>query len=173
MYDPTYFRKLAGKFNFLTNTRLDIAYGVQHLSQIMHKPRQTHLQVTIHMLRYLKKDPTLGIFLSNKFDYNFRTYCDSDWAACPDSRWSVSGYIVLLGDSLINWKSQKYETIFLSSAEVEYKALGKVAGELTCIVEQAFYWVWHFLSNSHFYLLWQLVIFAYCQKFCLSWEDQA
>lgn len=78
--DPSYYKKLVGKLNFLTNTRLDIAYGVQHLSQFMNETRQPHLQAAIHMLRYLKMDPTLGIFLSNKPDYNISAYCDSDWA---------------------------------------------------------------------------------------------
>lgn len=50
---------------FLTNTRLDISYGVRHLSQFMYAPREPHLQVTFHMLRYLKHDPTLGIFMSD------------------------------------------------------------------------------------------------------------
>nr|XP_016501654.1 PREDICTED: uncharacterized mitochondrial protein AtMg00810-like [Nicotiana tabacum] len=129
--DPTYYRKLIGKLKFLTNTRLDIAFGVQNLSQFMQDPREPHLQAAFHLLRYLKGDPTLGIFLSNDLDCTIKGYCDSDWAACPDSRRSVSGYLVLLGTSPISWKSKKQETIFLFSAEAEYKSLRKVIGELT------------------------------------------
>lgn len=35
MTDPTYYRKLIGKLKFLTNTTIDITYGVQQLSQFM------------------------------------------------------------------------------------------------------------------------------------------
>ncbi|XP_015158799.1 uncharacterized mitochondrial protein AtMg00810-like, partial [Solanum tuberosum] len=129
--DPSSYRKLIGKLNFLTNTRLDIAYGVQHLSQFMQNPREPHMQAAYHMLRYLKKDPTLGILMSSTDDYKVQAFCDSDWATCPDSRKSVSGYIVLFGSSPISWKSKKQETISLSSAEAEYRSLRKVVGELT------------------------------------------
>ncbi|XP_019263196.1 PREDICTED: uncharacterized protein LOC109240959 [Nicotiana attenuata] len=105
--DPTYYGKLVGKVNFLTNTRLDIAYSVQNLSQFMDDPRQPHLKAAFHLLRYLKGDPTLGIFLSKDADYAIKAYCDSDWAACPDSRKSMSGYLVLLGSSPVSWKSKK------------------------------------------------------------------
>ncbi|XP_019229707.1 PREDICTED: uncharacterized protein LOC109210707 [Nicotiana attenuata] len=105
--DPTYYRKLVGKLNFLTNTRLDIAYRVQLLSQFMQAPRDTHLTTAFHLLRYLKKDPSLGVFFSNSPDCSIKAYFDSDWAACPDSRRSVTGYIVLVGDSPISWKSKK------------------------------------------------------------------
>ncbi|XP_070021411.1 uncharacterized protein [Nicotiana sylvestris] len=115
--DPTFYRKLMGKLNFLTNTRLDITYSVQHLSQFMQSPREPHLKAALHVLRYLKVDPTLGIFLSNSPDYTLRAYYDSDWAACPDSRRSVSGYVVLFGESAISWKSKKQDTVSLSSAE--------------------------------------------------------
>ena len=60
--DSTYYRKLVGKLNFLTNTRLDIAFSVQHLSQFMQDPGELHLQASFHLLRYLKTDPTLGLF---------------------------------------------------------------------------------------------------------------
>ncbi|XP_015168453.1 uncharacterized mitochondrial protein AtMg00810-like [Solanum tuberosum] len=125
--DPTHYRKLVGKLNFLTNTRMDIAYSVQHLSQFMQSPREPHLKAAYHVLRYLKQDPTLGIFISNKPDLTVTAYCDSDWATCPDSRKSVSGYLVLMGDSHVSWKSKKQATVSLSSAEAEYRAVSQVA----------------------------------------------
>ncbi|XP_019248574.1 PREDICTED: uncharacterized protein LOC109227835 [Nicotiana attenuata] len=108
--NPTKYRKLVGKLNFLTNTRLDIAYSVQHLSQYMQSPRDSHLKAAMHVLRYLKGDP--------------------DWAACPETRKSVSGFIALLGDSPFSWKSKKQSTVSLSSAEAEYKSARKAVAEL-------------------------------------------
>nr|XP_016508769.1 PREDICTED: uncharacterized mitochondrial protein AtMg00810-like [Nicotiana tabacum] len=128
--DPSLYRTLIGKLNFLTNTRLDIAYGVQHLSQFIQDPREPHLKTAYHLLRYLKADPTLGIFMSASPDCTVRGYCDSDWVACPDSRKSVSGYLVLLSDNSTSWKSKKQATISFSSAEAEYRALRNVVGEL-------------------------------------------
>ncbi|XP_060182944.1 uncharacterized mitochondrial protein AtMg00810-like [Lycium barbarum] len=103
LHDPTFYRRLVGKLNFLTHTRLDIAYSV---------------------------NPTLGIFISKNPDCIISAFSDLDWAACPDSRKSVSGYIVMMGNSPISWKSKKQTTISLSSAEAEYKAIRKVVGEL-------------------------------------------
>uniref|UniRef100_A0A3Q7GKB4 Reverse transcriptase Ty1/copia-type domain-containing protein n=1 Tax=Solanum lycopersicum TaxID=4081 RepID=A0A3Q7GKB4_SOLLC len=128
--DPTYYRKLVGKLNFLANTRMDIAYSVQHLSQFMQSPREPHLKAAYHVLRYLQHDPTLGVFINNKSDVTISAYCDSDWASCPDSRKSMSGYFVLMGDSPISWKFKKQPTVSLSSAEAEYRAIRQVVGEV-------------------------------------------
>ncbi|WMV45286.1 hypothetical protein MTR67_038671 [Solanum verrucosum] len=96
----------------------------------MQSLREPHLKAAYHVPEYLKHDPTMGIFISNKPDLTINAYCDSDWAACPDSRKSVSGYLVLMSDSPVNWKSKKQATISFSSAEAEYRAVRQVVGEL-------------------------------------------
>ena len=88
------------------------------------------MKAAYHVLRYLQHDPTLGVFISNRPDITISAYCDSDWASCLDSRKSVSGYLVLMGNSPISWKSKKQPTLSLSSAEAEYRAIRQVVGEV-------------------------------------------
>ncbi|WOH15906.1 hypothetical protein DCAR_0935453 [Daucus carota subsp. sativus] len=97
----------------------------------MSSPRQPHWDAAIHVLRYLKRDPCQGLFFSTDPSSSVTAYCDADWAACPNTRKSVSGYVVFLGDSLISWKSKKQHTVSLSSAESEYRSLRRVTAELS------------------------------------------
>lgn len=63
-----------------------------------------------------------------------QAYSDSDWAACPSTRRSVTGYVVLMGSSLVSWKSKKQSIVSKSSAEAEYRALSQTASEVTWLV---------------------------------------
>ena len=132
--DPVLYRSLVGKLNFLTHTRPDLCYAVQTLSQYMHQPRVQHHEALHHVLRYLAGSLGQGILLAATDQLTLKAYSDSDWASCPDTRRSVTGYVMLLGSSPISWKSKKQATVSKSFSEAEYRAMSAAASEITWLV---------------------------------------
>ncbi|WVZ24342.1 hypothetical protein V8G54_002886 [Vigna mungo] len=128
--DPIPYRRLIGKLQYLTNTRPDISFVVQQVSQFMSKPRSSHLNVVFRILKYLKGCLVLGFFYPSSNPHRLQAFYDSDWAACCISRKSTTGYCVFYGNCLISWKSKKQSTVSKSSTEAEYRALASVACEL-------------------------------------------
>lgn len=70
----------------------------------MHDPKQSHLNISLHVVRYLKGSPGLGILLTNNIDDILKAFCDSDWASYVVTRKLVEGYGINLGQSLISQK---------------------------------------------------------------------
>ncbi|XP_072085132.1 secreted RxLR effector protein 161-like [Arachis hypogaea] len=127
--DHLSYRKLVGRLLYLANTRLDISHAVGKLSQFLDCPTTQHMQEAHHVLRYLKGAPTAGLFFTSEVNYNLIGFSDSDWAACPDTRKSISAYCFYLGNSLISWKSKRQLTMASSSSETEYRALASATRE--------------------------------------------
>lgn len=121
--DSSMYRQLVGKLNFLLHTRPDLSFTVQFLSQFNQTPTEDHYQAALHVLKYLKGTIHQGLLFNNEQDYKVEAFCDADWAACPLTRRSVSGYFILFGGNPIAWKSKKQQTISLSSAKVEYRSM--------------------------------------------------
>ncbi|XP_050875563.1 uncharacterized mitochondrial protein AtMg00810-like [Lathyrus oleraceus] len=128
--DPSSYRRLIGRLIYLTNSRPDISYVIHHLSQYVVKPLAPHYQAATRILRYLKSAPAKGILFSAASPLKLYGFADSDWARCPETRKSITGFYVILGSSLICWKSKKQNTIFRSSTKAEYKALASLSCEL-------------------------------------------
>ncbi|XP_021836873.2 uncharacterized mitochondrial protein AtMg00810-like [Spinacia oleracea] len=124
------YQKLVGKLIYLTITRPDIAFTVHVLSKFMHKPTNVHMQAAIRVLRYLSGSQSQGILLASKSYARLQAYCDSDWACCPSTRRSTSGYCILLGDSPISWKSKRQAVVSRSSAEAEYRSMALTVCEV-------------------------------------------
>ncbi|KAL1144160.1 hypothetical protein V6Z11_A11G210800 [Gossypium hirsutum] len=101
----TVYQRLLGRLLYLTDTRPDIMFAVQHLSQFMHKPKKSHLEAAFRVVRYIKKNPGRGILQS------------------------VTGFCVKIRDSLVSWKSKKQTMVFRSSAEAEYRSMVAAVAE--------------------------------------------
>ncbi|GAV83970.1 hypothetical protein CFOL_v3_27415 [Cephalotus follicularis] len=100
----------------------------------MHAPKQSHMEAALRVLRYLKNKPCLGILMSSKSEMKLTTYCDSDWATCPMSRKSLTGFCVKLGDSLVSWKTKKLATTSRFSVEAKYRAMASATCETIWIL---------------------------------------
>ena len=60
-FDPTLYRQLIGLFLYLVNTRLDISFAVNSLSQFMVDPRRVHWTTAKHILRYIRGTVEYGL----------------------------------------------------------------------------------------------------------------
>jgi hypothetical protein len=145
--DPSEYRSLAGALQYLTMTRPDLAYAVQQICLHMHDPRDGHLAIVKRILWYVRGTASSGLLLAARPSTYIVAYSDADWAGCPDTRRSTSGYCVYLGGALVSWSSKRQATVSRSSAEAEYRAvanavadcvwLRQLLGELSCPVSKA------------------------------------
>ncbi|KAF5447982.1 hypothetical protein F2P56_033491 [Juglans regia] len=129
--DPSTYRRLIGRLLYLTITRPDLCYAIHLLRQFMSHATTSHLATTHKILRYIKAAPGQGILLSSSSSLQLRAYCDLDWASCPDTRRSVTGYCIFLEVSLVSWKSKKQFVVSRSSAEAEYRSMASTCSEIT------------------------------------------
>lgn len=139
--DPTRYQRLIGKLTYLTITRPDITYSVSTLSQFIQDPKLHHFKATLRLLQYLKAAPGQGLLFPLNSQLHLIGYCDADWARCPVTRQSVTGYCIFLGGSLVSWKSKKQATVSRSSAEAEYRSMASAMFKLT--------WLRYLLKDLH------------------------
>jgi len=81
------------------------------------------------LLRYLRSTVDYGLVLHRSLSTELVVYTDADWAGCPNTRQSTSGYAVFLGGNLVSWSSKRQQVVSRSSAEAEYCAVANGVAE--------------------------------------------
>jgi len=107
---------------YLVNTRLDICFAVNTMSQFMCEPRKVHWVAAKHILRYFHGTVDYGLDYRQGDGVRLAGYTDFDWAGCASDRKSTSGRCFGLGSAVVSWFSQKQQSVALSSVEAEYMA---------------------------------------------------
>jgi hypothetical protein len=120
LIDATLYRHIIGSLMYLTNTRPNICFFVNTLSQFLVEPKHVHLVVAKHVMRYLKGTIDCGLSYDGDHDFTLSGYTDADWTGSVSDRKSTSGCCFGLGSAMISWQSRKQSIISLSTAEAEY-----------------------------------------------------
>ena len=121
LVDATHYRQIIGSLMYLTNTKLDICFAVNTLSQYLIQPRWVHLVVAKHVMRCLKGTIDLGIYYDGSHDYRLYGYTNADWVGSYIlDRKNTSGRCFCLGSAMSSWFSRKQSSVSLSMTEVEY-----------------------------------------------------
>jgi hypothetical protein len=170
--DQEPYRAMVGSLLYLSNwTRPDISFAVSELSRFVSNPGKPHLEAAKRVFRYLKKTMHLGLVFRSSASLpglpeipsnTLWGYVDSDWAGCPDSRRSTSGFVFMLNGAAISWRSKRQPTVALSSAEAEFISASAMVQEVIYLRK--------FLGNLGFPQTLPTSVFA-DNETCIAWSE--
>ena len=96
------YQRLVGRLIYLTNTKPDLTFAVNVVSQFMHTPRTAHLDAIYHILRCLKTGPGLDLFYSTGHQSGLSCFTDADYVGSQTDRRSTTGLNTFNGNHLIS-----------------------------------------------------------------------
>ncbi|XP_068639322.1 secreted RxLR effector protein 161-like [Aristolochia californica] len=103
-------------------THPDIAFIVGILGRYSSNRGMQHWKAAKRVMRYLKRTKDYMITYRRSDSLEIIGFSDSDFAGCQESRRSTSGYIFMLGEGVISWKSAKQTLIASSTTVAEFIA---------------------------------------------------
>ncbi|GLB39961.1 putative reverse transcriptase (RNA-dependent DNA polymerase) [Lyophyllum shimeji] len=125
-------------------TRPDLSYAVASLSRFSTNPGKPHWQALMHVLQYIKATLHYKLRYGGTGHTSFtpQGYVDSDYAACIDTRRSISGHVFLQAGGPTAWGSKYQPTVATSTTEAEYMAMSRAVQQLQ--------WMYSSLSDIDF-----------------------
>jgi hypothetical protein len=125
----------------MVGTRPDLAYAVSIASRYMAKPQLHHWTAVKRIMRYLCGTAHFAITYGGDVNqWELLGYCDADFAGCPDTYKSTSGYTFTIAGGAVSWSSKRQTVVATSTTEAEYMATAYAANEAV--------WLRTFLHDS-------------------------
>lgn len=138
--DVKTYRSLVGYLQYLTFTRLDIAYSVNSVCQFMQSITEQYFLAVKQILHYIKGTLDYDItFRAARLE--LKAYTDSYQAGDPNDRRSMTGFVIFLGNCPISWSSRKQSLVSRSSTQAEYRAVVDTTSEVL--------WLQHLLDDLY------------------------
>ena len=121
-------------------TRPDIANAVRELSKFLSCYNETHWRAARRVLKYLKGTSMYGlVYDGTSKEVVYELYTDASFANTSEDRKSVTGYVSILADACVSWKSCRQDNITLHTAEAELVAVSEGVKESE--------WLWFLLEE--------------------------
>jgi hypothetical protein len=113
------YREIIGSLLYITlNTCPDIAFSIKCLAHFSHNPGKAHWKAACKVLQYLKSTINYKLTYRQSHLFHLSLFTDASFRDAPKCLSSI-GYVLFLGDCLINWKAMIMHKPCLSMMESE------------------------------------------------------
>ena len=92
---------------YLVNTKPNIFYTVNQVSEAMVKLTKIFWKVEKHVLRYLRGTIEYELWYIWIEGVKLQGFTDADWASSPSDRKRTLGGIFYIGSKIVSWYSRK------------------------------------------------------------------
>jgi hypothetical protein len=101
-------------------TRPDLSFTLSELSKFVQYPGAVHMKAAERALQYVKGTLDAGITYTDLGDTRrnvLEGWVDSDYASDPDTRRSVTGFVMSLNGGPVSWRARRQACVtgFFSS----------------------------------------------------------
>nr|GEW44438.1 putative ribonuclease H-like domain-containing protein [Tanacetum cinerariifolium] len=146
--DVHLYRSMISSLMYSTSSRLDIMFAVCAYSRFQVQPKVSHMHAVKRIFRYLKVQPTLGLWYPKDSPLELIAYSDSDYAGASLDRKSITGGCQFLGSRLISWQCKKQTSVANSTIEVEYIAASNCCGQVLWLQNQLLDYGYNFMQTK-------------------------
>ena len=110
-------------------TRPDVSYALSVTSIYQSDPGKSHWTTVKNILKYLKRTKDVFLVFGGEEELSVKGYTDASFQIDLNDSRSQSGYVFLVNEGAVSWKSSKQETVADSTMEAEYIAASEATKE--------------------------------------------